>query len=130
MLGGEGGGHHVGILVGGRGLIQGAQPGGERGGQVSVHVLGGPRLRVGLQVLQQVARVLGEYVDRSGRQLGHVDLALADPQLAFDRESGALERLGVDLGQDLVRVVVLRPHHDRGRVPAPSLQRVGRAAGG
>ena len=45
--------------------------------------------------------------------LGDVDLALADLELAIDGVAVLLERLGVDLGDDLVRVVVLRTDDDR-----------------
>ena len=131
MLGREICRHHVGILVGCRRLIEGAQAHWQSGLQRRVNLLGGVGARVLVEVLQQVARVLGEHVDRTGLDLGHVDLALADPQLALHRESGPFEGLGVGLGDDLVRVVVLRADDDRRciHVRAP-LERLDRPAGG
>ena len=43
---------------------------------------------------------------------GQVGLALPDAELAVDRVAGGLEGLGVDLGDDLVGVVVLRADDD------------------
>ena len=115
MLRREGRGHHVGILVGRRCLIEGPQPLREEGGQRVVDLVRRTGGRVLIEILQQVARVLGEHVDCAGLDLGHVDLTLTDPHLSVHRVPGVLQGLGVDLGDDLVRVVVLRTHDERRR---------------
>src|SRR5690606_36915298 len=78
-----------------------------------------------VEVLEQVARVLGEQADRAGLDLRHVGIALPDAELSLHGVARALERLGVDLRDDLVRVVRLGADDDRvGRA------RVLRTAGG
>src|SRR5690606_33367532 len=60
---------------------------------------------------------------------GHVRVALADREVALDGEALGLERLSVDLGDDLVRVVRLGAHDDRVGRGAAAVERVGAAAG-
>ncbi len=92
----------------------------------------------GLRVeeLQQVARVLREQRDLAGLESRDVRVALAGVEgVARHLEPGVLERLGVDLGDDLVRVVRLRADDDRVAAGSRRLglgcERVaGRAAGG
>ena len=115
MLRREGRGHHVGILIGRRCLIEGPQPLWEEGGQCVVDLVRRTGGRVLSEILQQVARVLGEHVDCAGLDLGHVDLTLTDPHLSVHRVPRIFQGLGVNLGDDLVRVVVLRPHDERCR---------------
>jgi hypothetical protein len=67
---------------------------------------------------------------RTALDLGDVHLALADAEVALDGVAVLLERLGVELGDDLVRVVVLRADDDRlGRTAAvrgSAVQRIAR----
>ena len=101
------------VLVGRRRLVEHPEPLGQRGLELGVHVVARGGLGVGHVVLEQVARVLGEHVDRAVLDLGDVHLALADAEVALDRVAVLLERLRVELGDDLVRVVVLRTDDDR-----------------
>jgi hypothetical protein len=86
---------------------------GQRVLQSRIDVVGARGGRIGVEVLEQVAGVFREERDRSRLDLGHVRVALPDVELALHLVPGALERLGVDLGDDRVRVVVLRTDDDR-----------------
>ena len=51
-------------------------------------------------------------MDFAGLELGQVDLALADLVLPGDSQAHFLQHLGVELGDDLVGVVLLAAHDD------------------
>ena len=101
------------VLVRRRRLVEHPEPLGQRGLELGVHVVARGGLGVGHVVLEQVPRVLGEHVDGAVLDLGDVHLALADAEVALDRVAVLLERLRVELGDDLVGVVVLRTDDDR-----------------
>ena len=105
--------HVVRVLVGRGRLVEHPKPVGQRGLELGVDVVARRGRGVGHVELEEVARVLGEDVDGAALDLGDVDLALADPELAIDGVAVLLERLGVELGDDLVGVVVLRADDDR-----------------
>ena len=85
---------------------------GERVGERRVHLIGLGGRGLGVVVLEQVAGVLREHLHFAALEGGEVGVALADLEVARDREAGLLERLRVDLGDDLVRVVGLRADDD------------------
>ena len=87
MLGSERSGDNIGVLVGCGGFVQYAQPLGQGCAQCLVNLSIRTSTRIFIEVLEQVARVLGENIDRTGFQLGHVDLALTNAQLTLDRET-------------------------------------------
>ena len=58
-------------------------------------------------------------VDLAGLKLGQVDLALADLVLPCDGQSHFLHHLGVELGNDLIGVVLLAADDDRATGVAP-----------
>ena len=99
--------HDIGVLIRGGGGVEDSQVGGCGVDQGGVDILFASILGVGAPVLQEWAGVLGEEVDRAGFDLREVDLALTDSELAFDGVPGFLERLGVDLRDDLVGVLLL-----------------------
>ncbi len=111
---GEGAGDHIGVLIRGIGLCQNAEPVGDNLLQFGEDILGQAGLGVRRPVLQERPRVFGEQVDGAGLDLRQVGLPLADPELAVHLEAARLERLRVDLRDDLIGVVVLRAHHDGG----------------
>ena len=115
-FGREVGGHVVRILIRGRRLVEHGEAVRQRVLQRGIDVVGCGRCRVRLEELKKVAGVLREQVDRPVLERGHVGVALTDVEVALDREAGALESLGVDLGDDLVRVVRLRTDDDGRRV--------------
>ena len=93
--------------------------------------VGRRRLGLRVEVLQQVAGVLGDQVDRMVPDRGDVGLAAADAELAADREAVGLQRLRVDLGDDLRLREVGRADDDRLQVAGDlaAAERVGTAAG-
>ena len=108
--------HGVSVLVRGAGLVENLQA--LRGGigKRGVDILAGALRGVLDPVLEQRAGVLGEDVDVAGLDLGHVDLALTNTELAVDRVASILKRLCVGRSHDLVGVVILRADHDGIRV--------------
>ena len=103
-------GHGVGVLVGGLGRAQDRQIPGQDREQLLANRAGVGGLRILGVVLEEVAPVLGDDTDVAGLDLGQVDLALSDLVLARDRIARRLQHLGVDLGDDLVGIVLLAAH--------------------
>jgi hypothetical protein len=85
-----------------------------------------------VEVLQQVAGVLRDQVDRMVLHRRDIGFTAADAELAPDVEAVGLQRLGVDLGDDLALGEVGRPDRDRLQVSRylPAAERIGAAAGG
>ena len=87
-------------------------PGSARNSASSTCVRRG-HLGVLVEVLQQVAGVLRDQVDRMVLHRRDVGLAAADAELLADGEAVGLQRLRVDLGDDLRLREVGRAHDDR-----------------
>src|SRR5690606_8633503 len=101
------------VLIARLGLVEDREVRGQGVLERGVDVVGRARRRVGVEELQQVAAVLGEQRDVARFDRRDVRVALADLELALDGVPRVLERLRVDLGDDLVRVVRLRADDDR-----------------
>src|SRR5690625_438938 len=113
VLVGELPGHRHRILVTGLRLIEHGEVVRERLLELFVHVLFRACLGVRIIELQEVAGVFREDRDVPGLDRGHVRVALTDGELPLHVKPGVLQRLGVDLRDDLVRVVALRHHRHR-----------------
>ena len=122
--------HGVGVLVGRRRLVERPQSIGDGLLQLRVDVVAEAGLGVGVPVLEQRTGVLGKEVDRAGFELGHIGFALPDAELAVDGDVFGFEGLGVDLGDDLAGVVVLRADDDRVAVRCAAGERVFTGAAG
>ena len=87
------------------------------------------RRGIGRKVQQQIADVLRHQVDGMVLERRDVRLAAADPHSASDVKTVGLQRLCVDLGDDLRFREVTRADHDGFHVAGRRAQRIGTAAG-